>query len=108
MLDARRMECYTGIFNSKHEKIREIKAEVIDTDSFQDLEEVVHFIGDGASKCKSVLTHEKFVFHDEIEFPSANEMSEIAFEKYKKSDTVDVAYFEPFYLKDFMMTSSLK
>ncbi len=108
MLDARRMECFTAVFNSKHEKIREIKAEIIDENSFSDISETIHFIGDGASKCKEVLTGSQFVFHDEIEFPSANEMSEISFEKYKKSDTVDVAYFEPFYLKDFMMTSPSK
>ena len=108
MLDARRMECFTAIFNSNHEKIREIKSEIIDSTSFQDIQETIHLIGDGADKCKLVLTNEKFVFHDEIIFPSAKEMSQIAFEKYKKSDTVDVAYFEPFYLKDFMMTSSSK
>ncbi len=108
MLDARRMECFTAIFNSNHEKIREIKSEIIDSTSFLDIQETIHLIGDGADKCKLVLTNEKFVFHDEVIFPSANEMSQIAFEKYKKSDTVDVAYFEPFYLKDFMMTSSSK
>ncbi|WP_300568686.1 tRNA (adenosine(37)-N6)-threonylcarbamoyltransferase complex dimerization subunit type 1 TsaB [Flavobacterium sp.] len=108
MIDARRMECFTAIFNSKHEKIREIKAEIIDEHSFSDTSETIHFIGDGASKCKEILTGGQFVFHDEIEFPSANEMSEVSFEKYKKSDTVDVAYFEPFYLKDFMMTSPSK
>lgn len=108
MLDARRMECYTAIFDSTHQKVREIKAEIIDENSFQDIQETIHFIGDGASKCKLVLTKDNFVFHDEIEFPSANEMSEIAFEKHQKSDTVDVAYFEPFYLKDFMMTTSSK
>lgn len=108
MIDARRMECFTAIFNSKHEKIRAIKAEIIDENSFSDISETIHFIGDGASKCKDVLTGGQFIFHDEIEFPSANEMSEISFEKYKKSDTVDVAYFEPFYLKDFMMTSPSK
>jgi len=108
MLDARRMECYTAVFNSNHEKIREIKAEIIDETSFEDIQETIHFIGDGASKCKEILTGDKFVFHDDIEFPSANEMSAIAFEKHQKSDTVDVAYFEPFYLKDFMMTSPSK
>ena len=108
MLDARRMECYTAIFNSDHQKIRAIKAEVIDENSFDDIVELIHFIGDGASKCKLILTKENFIFHDEIEFPSAGDMSQIAFEKHQKSDTVDVAYFEPFYLKDFMVTTSSK
>ncbi|MGH2667433.1 tRNA (adenosine(37)-N6)-threonylcarbamoyltransferase complex dimerization subunit type 1 TsaB [Flavobacterium sp.] len=105
MLDARRMECYTAIFNAEHEKTRAIQSEIIDEHSFSTIQEIMHLIGDGASKCKTVLTDDRFVFYDEIEFPSANEMGAIAFEKYKKSDTVDVAYFEPFYLKDFMMTS---
>ncbi|MEO8234705.1 MAG: tRNA (adenosine(37)-N6)-threonylcarbamoyltransferase complex dimerization subunit type 1 TsaB [Flavobacterium sp.] len=108
MIDARRMECYTAIFNNKHEKIREVKAEIIDENSFREITETIHFVGDGASKCKNILTDVKFVYHNEIVFPSANEMSKIAYDKYKKNDTVDVAYFEPFYLKDFMMTVSSK
>ncbi len=108
MIDARRLECYTAIFNSKHEKIRAVEAEIITESLYQNIQETIHVVGDGASKCKAILTDKKFVFHDEIVFPSANEMSAIAFDKYKKSDTVDVAYFEPFYLKDFMMTVSSK
>ena len=108
MIDARRLECYTAIFNSKHEKIRAVEAEIITESLYQNIQETIHVVGDGASKCKAILTDRKFVFHDEIVFPSANEMSAIAFDKYKKSDTVDVAYFEPFYLKDFMMTVSSK
>jgi tRNA threonylcarbamoyladenosine biosynthesis protein TsaB len=108
MIDARRMECYTAIFDKNHQKIRPILAEIITENSFQDIEDTIHVIGDGAEKCKTILTQEKFVFNDEIIFPSANEMAEMAFEKYKISDTVDVAYFEPFYLKDFMMATSSK
>ncbi len=108
MIDARRMECYTAIFNNKHKKIREVKAEIIDEYSFQDIDETIYIIGDGAIKCQTVLTNSKFIFHPEIEFPSANEMSQLAYNKYQKSDTVDVAYFEPYYLKDFMMTTSSK
>jgi tRNA threonylcarbamoyladenosine biosynthesis protein TsaB len=107
MIDARRMECYTAVFNSKFEKIRDIKAEIITEDSFQDIHETIHLIGDGAAKCKNLLNDSKFVFHD-IEFPSAIEMAQMSYESYKISDTVDVAYFEPFYLKDFMVTSSSK
>lgn len=108
MIDARRMECYTAIFTNKHEKIREVKADIIDGNSFQEITETIHFVGDGAPKCKEILNDSKFVYHDEIVFPSANEMSKIVYDKYKKNDVVDVAYFEPFYLKDFMMTVSSK
>ena len=106
MIDARRMECYTAVFDKNNQKITAIQSEIIDENSFSQMDEIIHLVGDGATKCKAVLNTEKFVYHDAIEFPSANEMSAIAFEKYKKSDTVDVAYFEPFYLKDFMLPSA--
>jgi tRNA threonylcarbamoyladenosine biosynthesis protein TsaB len=108
MIDARRMECYTAVFNVKHKKTREVKAEIIEQNYFEEYRDTIHLIGDGAMKCKSVLSESKFMFYDEIQFPSANEMSKIAYDKYKISDFVDVAYFEPFYLKDFMPTSLLK
>ncbi|EMY3583218.1 tRNA (adenosine(37)-N6)-threonylcarbamoyltransferase complex dimerization subunit type 1 TsaB [Flavobacterium psychrophilum] len=104
MIDARRMECYTAIFDANYINKREVKAEIIDANSFCEITQTIHLIGDGASKCNAVLTDAKFVYHSEIQFPSASEMSKIAFDKYKKNDTVSVAYFEPFYLKDFMMT----
>ena len=103
MLDARRMEVYSEIFNANLEIEREILAEVIDENSFKDFTETVYFVGDCAEKCKAVLTKDNFVFLEDIKYPSASAMSKISFDKYQKSDTVDVAYFEPYYLKDFMM-----
>lgn len=108
MIDARRMECYTAIFSSDFNLIREVKSEIINEESFSEIENKIHFLGDGASKCKEVLKGDKFVYHDEYVFPSSKQMGNLAFEKYKKSDTVNVAYFEPFYLKDFMITTSPK
>ena len=108
MLDARRMEVYSAVFNSDLEKERAIEAEIITEDSFKDYAETLYFVGDCAEKCKSVLTKENFVFLEDIKYPSANEMSTISYDKYQKSDTVDVAYFEPYYLKDFLMTTSKK
>lgn len=108
MIDARRMEVYSAVFNSNFEKKREVSAEIITENSFEDITENVYFIGDCSEKCKTVLTKENFIFLDEIKYPSANEMSLLSFDKYKKNDTVDVAYFEPYYLKDFMMTVSKK
>jgi tRNA threonylcarbamoyladenosine biosynthesis protein TsaB len=108
MLDARRMEVYSEIFNAKLETERPILAEVIDENSFQDIKETVYFVGDCAEKCKTVLTKENFIFLEDIKYPSAAAMSKISFDKYQKSDTVDVAYFEPYYLKDFMMTTPSK
>ena len=108
MLDARRMEVYSAIFNPKFEKIRAVQAEIITENSFEELQETLYFVGDCAEKCKTVLTKENYIFLDEIKYPSAKEMSGLSFEKYKIIDTVDVAYFEPYYLKDFMITTSKK
>jgi tRNA threonylcarbamoyladenosine biosynthesis protein TsaB len=108
MIDARRMEVYSAIFTPSFGNVRETQAEVITERSFEDLEGVVYFVGDCAEKCKPVLTKENFVFLDEIKYPSARQMSWLSFEKHKKNDTVDVAYFEPYYLKDFMFTVSKK
>lgn len=103
MIDARRMEVYTSFFDKNYLKIRETKAEIIDESSYNEINDTIHLVGDGAIKFKETLTDTKFVFHDEVVYPSANEMSELSFEKYKKSDFVDVAYFEPYYLKDFVL-----
>ena len=102
MIDARRMEVYSAIFNSNKEKIREIQAEVLTEDSFSNVSETIYFIGDSNEKAKTILNKSNFVFLDDIVFPSANEMSAIAFDKFQKSNFEDVAYFEPYYLKDFM------
>ena len=108
MLDARRMEVYSAIFNANFKKQRAVEAEIITENSFENLQGTLHFVGDCAEKCKPVLTKENFIFLEEIKYPSAKEMSFLSFEKYQKNDTVDVAYFEPYYLKDFMMTVSKK
>nr|WP_315139913.1 tRNA (adenosine(37)-N6)-threonylcarbamoyltransferase complex dimerization subunit type 1 TsaB [uncultured Flavobacterium sp.] len=108
MIDARRMEVYSAVFDVNHQNKREIQAEIIDENSFQGHDETLYFIGDCAAKCKSVLTKDNFVFLENIKYPSSKEMSRLSYEKYKISDTVDVAYFEPYYLKDFMITTSKK
>ena len=104
MIDARRMEVYSAFFDTRGEKIREVRAEIIDANSYTEIDQRMHLIGDGAIKFKEILLDDKFVFYPEIIYPSAREMSTISYEKHKKSDTVDVAYFEPFYLKDFMIS----
>lgn len=102
MIDARRMEVYSAIFNIDYSKERKVEAEIIDSNSYQNIQTQIHLVGDGIAKLKEVLTEDKFIFHDDEIFPSAKEMSALSFEKYKKSDFVDVAYFEPYYLKDFL------
>lgn len=109
MLDARRMEVYASVFNHKHEQIREIKSEIINENSFSEFlsSQKVYFLGDGALKCKEIITHENAFFLDDI-FPSSKEMGILAFQKFKNNDFEDVAYFEPFYLKDFMVVPEKK
>ena len=108
MLDARRMEVYSAVFTPNLKKTRAVQAEIITENSFEELQETLYFVGDCAEKCKPVLTKDNFIFLDEIKYPSAKEMSVISFEKHQKNETVDVAYFEPYYLKDFMTTVSKK
>lgn len=108
MIDARRMEVYSAVFNPNFEKIRTVQAEIITENSFDDFQETLYFVGDCAEKCKAVLTKSNHVFMGDIKYPSAKEMSTLSFEKFKNNDFVDLAYFEPYYLKDFMMTVAKK
>ena len=84
--------------------IRDIGAEVIDEQSFDEYlkDHKIYFFGDGAMKCEEILgKHENALFVPDL-FPSASYMAAIAFERFQKGEFVDVAYFEPFYLKDFI------
>lgn len=105
MIDARRMEVYSAIFDAQYESKRSILAEVITETSFEEWQEKIYFIGDCNAKCQTVLSSPNFILLDGVQYPSAKEMSQLSYEKYLKNDTVDVAYFEPFYLKDFMITT---
>jgi len=104
MLDARRMEVYSAIYDAEYNLVRDIEAQIIDETSFKDVlnEKEVYFLGNGVDKTKALLTHKNANFIDD-KFPCSNEISKMAFEKYKISDIEDVAYFEPFYLKDFLV-----
>jgi tRNA threonylcarbamoyladenosine biosynthesis protein TsaB len=103
MLDARRMEVYSAIFDVNYSQIRETEAQILEATSFARFlnEGNVYFIGDGVEKTKEIISHPNAIFVED-KLPSANEMSLLAYNKYKISDTEDVAYFEPYYLKDFI------
>ena len=103
MLDARRMEVYSAIYDSKYNQIRETKAQILDETSFIAYlnQGKVYFIGNGVEKTKALINHPN-AFFIENKLPSANEMGMLAYNKYKISDIEDVAYFEPYYLKDFV------
>lgn len=108
MIDARRMEVYSAIFNADYTLERGILAEVITAESFTDIDKDIYIVGDCAEKCKTVLTDAKFHFIESIIYPSAEQMSALSYEKFLQKDFEDVAYFEPFYLKDFLITTSKK
>lgn len=108
MIDARRMEVYTGIFTPDGKQVSPTVAQIIDADSFKDqlAEGPVLFIGDGADKCKDTLTSPNARFIQCC--PKAASMMHPALEALDAKQFEDVAYFEPFYLKEFITTVSKK
>ncbi len=104
MIDARRMEVYAAIFDGSKEQVREILAEVLDENSFagQLKTHQILFAGDGAEKCKQLLSSKPNVRFLDGFVPSARFLAAIATEKFNEGNFEDVAYFEPFYLKDFI------
>jgi tRNA threonylcarbamoyladenosine biosynthesis protein TsaB len=105
LLDARRMEVYSAVFDKDRKLVRETRAEIVDARSFQEFIQkgVVALLGRGAEKCKEVIHGPNVVFNTEV-VPSAREMAALSHQKYLSKDFEDVAYFEPFYLKDFLIT----
>jgi len=103
MIDARRMEVYTMLLNSKFEILQPVTASIIDSTSYSDIlnYKKIFFFGNGSSKCKDVLTHPNANFIDNI-FPSAEWMGGIAFDLFTRKKFEDVSDFEPLYLKDFV------
>jgi tRNA threonylcarbamoyladenosine biosynthesis protein TsaB len=98
------MEAYTAIFDAKKNQIREVQAEIITEMSFSEIDSKMYLVGDCLEKCRTVLVNERFIFRDDIEYPSAKDMGILSYDKFTKNDNVDVAYFEPYYLKDFIST----
>lgn len=105
LIDARRMEVYTALYNLNGEEIKPVSAEIIDDQFLAGLLEnqKILFFGNGAEKCKSTITHKNALFLGP-QTASAEYMQIIAEEKFRKNEFEDVAYFEPFYLKNFVAT----
>ncbi len=103
MLDARRMEVYSAIYNSDYNQIRDTEAQILDETSFKHYLEQgnVYFIGNGVEKTKALIRHANAIFVED-RLPSAKEMDILAYNKYNAGNFEDVAYFEPYYLKDFV------
>ena len=99
MIDARRMEVYTAAFNNKAAMLNAISAEVIDAEFFDGNKEII-LIGDGAEKCNLVIPANVRI---ENHLSSSKGMTNLAYLKFSKKEFEDVAYFEPYYLKDFIV-----
>lgn len=104
LLDARRMEVYATVFDSELNEIRETRAEIIDENSFSEYAQQgrVLLVGSGAQKCQGLLEHSNINFNLNA-VPSAKEMGGLSYKKFLNGDFEDLAYFEPFYLKDFIL-----
>jgi tRNA threonylcarbamoyladenosine biosynthesis protein TsaB len=105
MLDARRMEVYTAFFTTEMDAVRPVTADVVDQDSFSDLleKQAICFFGNGSEKCEQVLNHPNAHFVHGVN-PSALHMIKPVLKRFTEQLFEDVAYFEPFYLKDFVAT----
>ncbi len=103
MLDARRMEVYSAVFDKYKKQVEETRAVILDNNSYVQLLDKgrVNFIGSGVEKFREICDHPNAVFIED-ELPSAGEMVALASLKFKNREFEDVAYFEPYYLKDFM------
>jgi tRNA threonylcarbamoyladenosine biosynthesis protein TsaB len=110
MLDARRMEVYTAVFDNSKTWIQETNALVLEAQSFYDLlgDSPCLVFGNGASKFKTLQPKINAHFTETVSYPSAEDMSRLAWLEFQKKNFEDLATFEPFYLKDFQTTTPKK
>jgi tRNA threonylcarbamoyladenosine biosynthesis protein TsaB len=103
MIDARRMEVYSALYNDNNEEVRKTEALIIQEDSFEDeLQSYqIYYFGDGADKCRQILDPKGMIYLEGIT-PSSKGLAFLSSQKFQKKLFEDVAYFEPYYLKDFI------
>lgn len=106
MIDARRMEVYTALYNSCGETVKPVGAEIIDEKSFSEYfpNNKIMFFGNGAEKCRNHIVHPNAIFSGPLK-TSARFMQTMAEIKFNKNEFENTAYFEPFYLKNFVATT---
>lgn len=108
MIDARRMEVYTAFFNPDGSFQKEIHALIVKENTFESYsDKKILCFGSGAEKCKNIVSGKNITFIENIH-PSAKDMINLSFDKFQNQEFEDVAYFEPFYLKDFIALKSKK
>ena len=107
MFDARRMEVYTMVMNSNKEILKKTSSEIIKQDVFDNFskKKTWVFFGEGSVKCKEIIKGKHVKFVDDIMYPSASEMILLSYEYFKEKKFEDIAYFEPYYLKEFISKS---
>ena len=110
MMDARRMEVYTAIFDGSKNWIDQTSALVLNQNSFKEIvkDKTVLFLGDGTNKFQELIPEINLTHSFENNYPNAIDMVELTWEKYNSEDFESLAYFEPFYLKDFQTTTPKK
>jgi len=103
MLDARRMEVFAGVYNRALRPVRGVQADIVDADTYKEWldQHPVYFFGNGAQKCMETIGHPNAHYIENIE-PLAKWMQPLAERRLLNGQTEDVAYFEPFYLKDYV------
>ena len=102
MIDARRMEVFSALYDANNKEIRGVQADIVDKNTYSEfLTNEILFFGDGSLKCKEIISHKNAKFI-EGNYPSAKNLGILAKAKFEKKDFEDVAYFEPYYLKDFV------
>ncbi len=105
MIDARRMEVYTAFFSPTLKLVRAVQADIIETNTYLEYLESgpVVFFGNGSDKCREIIKHPNAIFFEGLE-PSGRFMIQLAESAWERQEFVNTAYFEPFYLKDFIAT----
>lgn len=105
MLDARRMEVYTAVYDKDLKAVKETSAQIVSEDKldFFKTGTAICFFGDGMLKCEPILKNIPSSHFIENIVPSAEGLAQLSYQKYRKQQFEDVAYFEPFYLKDFLI-----
>lgn len=107
MIDARRMEVYAALYDRSLQVVRETAADIVDEDTYLEYleKQPVYFLGNGSGKCREKITHPNAHFIENIR-PLAKMMFPLAEKAIAENDFKDVAYFEPYYLKEFVATKS--
>jgi len=102
MIDAKRMEVFAAIYDNNNKEVREVRADIVDKETYAEyFNKSVLFFGDGAIKCKQIINNTNAKFMEGI-YPSAKDLGALSYQKFVNKNFEDIAYFEPYYLKDFV------